>query len=149
MAPTRLTTEYREFLRLLNAHRVEYLLVGGFAVGVHGFPRATVDLDIWFSASQENTARLLAVLEEFGFGSTGIDAERLQAPGRIFRLGIAPNRIELMNQIDGVDFDSCWKRMTQVQLDGIEVPIISLEDLKANKRASGRYKDLNDLENLP
>jgi hypothetical protein len=149
MAPTRLTTEYKEFLRSLTAHRVEFLVVGGYAVGYHGFPRATVDIGVWVSRSEENARRLLGALTDFGFGAAVRDVSDLNRPNRILRMGLPPNRIEVLTDIDGVAFEPCRERRVLGVIDGIELPIISLEDLKANKRASGRHKDLVDLANLP
>ena len=123
-----LTDDFKEFLRLLNATRVEYLLVGGYAVGLHGYPRATVDLDVD-----------LPLLEPRLF----VD------PRSIVRFGTPPFRIEIMTSIDGVDYDACRRRASVFDVEGVTVPVISLDDLKTNKRAAGRNKDLADLDNLP
>lgn len=149
MEPIEFPQDFSEFLRLLNAHRVEYLLVGGFAVALYGYPRATADMDIWVSRGQENAERLVACLKEFGFETPDLTASLFQSPGRIVRMGIAPLRIEILTDIDGVAFDECAGRALTNLVDDTPVTVISLEDLKANKRASGRPKDLDDLENLP
>lgn len=144
-----LTDDFKEFLRLFNAHRVEYLVVGGYAVGVHGYPRATVDLDVWVRSSPDNATRIVAALRAFGFAATAPDPSLFLSDRTIVRFGVPPFRIELMTSIDGVVFDVCVRRALVVEIDGTSVPFISLEDLRANKRAAGRHKDLNDLENLP
>jgi hypothetical protein len=144
-----LTDDFKEFLKLFNAHRVEYLVVGGYAVGVHGYPRATVDLDVWVRSSPDNAARIVAALHAFGFAATAPDPSLFLSDRTIVRFGVPPFRIELMTSIDGVMFDACAQRALVMEIDGTSVPFISLEDLRANKRAAGRHKDLNDLENLP
>ncbi|MBI2421798.1 MAG: nucleotidyltransferase [Candidatus Hydrogenedentes bacterium] len=149
MATIQLPPHSKEFLRLLTSHRVEYLLVGGYAVGYYGYPRATVDIDIWIERSEANADKAVAVLEEFGFENAGSQRKWLLEQDKVVRMGREPNRIELLTGIDGVDFLDCSSRGIEAQIDGISVRIIALEDLKANKKASGRYKDLNDLEHLP
>jgi hypothetical protein len=144
-----LTDDFKEFLRLLGANRVEYLLVGGYAVGVHGYPRATVDLDIWVRATPVNAARVLAAVEAFGFDLPALSPALFVDPRSVVRFGVPPFRIEVMTSIDGVEYDACRERALECDIDGIVVPVISLEDLKVNKRAAGRHKDLADLENLP
>ena len=143
------TDDFKEFLRLLNANRVDYLLVGGYAVGLHGYPRATVDLDIWVSATPENAARVIAALTSFGFESFSLEPHLFIDPRSIVRFGIPPFRIEIMTSIDGVDYGSCSRRAVTFNVEGVQVPVISLADLRVNKRAAGRHKDLADLENLP
>lgn len=144
-----LSDDFREFLRLLNAHRVEYLLVGGYAVGLHGYPRATIDLDIWIRASSENADRVIGCLRAFGFDLPVLTPALFVEPRSIVRLGVPPFRIEVMTAIDGVEFDTCRARAERFDVDGEQVPVISLADLKINKRAAGRHKDLADLDNLP
>jgi hypothetical protein len=137
-------------LRLLNANQVRYLLVGGYAVGLHGYPRATVDMDVWIAVSPENANRTLGALAEFGFGAdTGAALGLLIKPGKTIRMGVAPLRIEIQTVISGVEFEECYARRVLAELDGIPVPVISADDLKTNKRAAGRLKDLADLDNLP
>lgn len=141
--------DFSEFLKLLNAHHVEYLLIGGFAVAIHGYPRATADMDVWVAQNRVNAERIVACLREFGFDTPDLVPELFDDPDRIIRMGEAPLRIEILMSIDGVNFDDCYARSYQQIVDGSAVPVISLNDLKANKRASGRSKDQNDLENLP
>ena len=149
MDTTQLPPHSREFLRLLNSHNVEYLLVGGYAVGYYGFPRATVDIDFWIERSEENARRVTGLLREFGFSDAGLREEWFLEENKVFRMGMPPNRIELLTDISGVSFSDCRGRGVVAEVDGVPAMVISLEDLKANKRASGRFKDLEDLEHLP
>ncbi len=149
MATTRIPPDFVAFLRLLNAHQVEYLLIGGYAVGYHGYPRPTGDLDVWIATHPDNAARVLQVLAAFGFGETGVTADELAAPERVFRMGLPPVRIELQTTISGVQFADCYARAVRDEIEGVPVRIISLEDLRRNKHAAGRTKDLADLEHLP
>jgi predicted nucleotidyltransferase len=142
-----LPPDFREFLQLLNSHKVKYLLVGGYAVGYYGYPRATADMDIWVATDTENVAKVIAALTEFGFA--GVGAEVFAKHQQVLRMGVPPLRIELLTGISGVEFEQCYAQKAVVQLGGIEINLISLADLKTNKAASGRYKDLNDLEHLP
>ena len=144
-----LTDDFKEFLRLLNANRVEYLLVGGYAVGLHGYPRATIDIDLWVRATSGNADRVMRALRAFGFDLPTLEPRLFIDPRSIVRLGTPPFRIELMTSIDGVEFEGCAGRAVTFDLGGVSVPVISLTDLKANKRAAGRHKDLADLDNLP
>jgi len=149
MEPIEFPSDFSEFLRLLNANEVEYLLVGGFAVAIHGYPRATADMDVWVSRRADNARRIVTALRDFGFDLPSLTPELFLDPDRIVRMGVAPLRIELLTSIDGVDFDECAQRSVVQVVGGARIPVIGLEDLKSNKRASGRSKDLADLENLP
>lgn len=144
----RLQEDFKEFLKLLEANEVHYLLVGGYAVGYYGYPRPTGDIDIWISRSPENAEKVVAVLNEFGFSSPDLSAELFTLEKSIVRMGIPPFKLEIITRIDGVEFDSCFERKEMVIIDGCHVSLISLADLKINKQASGRPKDINDLENL-
>jgi predicted nucleotidyltransferase len=147
MATIQLPPDFKEFLKLLNSNDVEYLVIGGYAVNYYGFPRATADLDIWIAMHPENANRIAGVLQTFGF--TQANPEAFLEPRKIIRMGVPPVRLEILTSISGVDFADCYRRRTRVELDGISVPLIHLEDLKRNKLASGRLKDRLDLENLP
>ena len=149
MAIMNLPPDFREFLRLLNAHQVEYLLIGGYAVAYHGYPRATADMDIWIATHPRNAAQVVAALKEFGFDVPELSVELFQAENQIVRMGKPPVRIEIVTGISGVNFAECYAARVIHVLDGLEVSLISLHHLKLNKRAAGRYKDLDDLENLP
>jgi len=149
MAPADLPQDFREFLRLLGAHSVEYLLIGGYAVAYHGYPRATADLDVWIALNQPNAERTVAALREFGFVLPDLQPEVFLQENKIIRLGRPPLRIEIATSISGVTFADCYRARLKTELDGVEVNLIDLEHLKLNKRAAGRHKDLDDLENLP
>jgi len=145
----RLPPDFKDFLRLLNSHRVEYLLIGGYAVAYHGYPRPTGDMDIWIAVSSQNATRVMAALVEFGFRADDVPVDLFTEPGRIVRMGIPPMRLEMVTTISGVEFAFCYARRASAVVDGVAVDIIGLDDLKTNKKASGRHKDLNDLEQLP
>lgn len=149
MAIPTLPADFREFLRLLNSNGVEYLLVGGYAVGIHGYVRATNDLDVWVAVSAENALRVDRALREFGFSSTSLSPELFMSPGQIVRMGVPPLRLELLTGISGVDFADCYSERDVLDLDGMSVPVISLKRLRENKAAANRAKDLADLDNLP
>ena len=148
MATIRLPTEFREFLKLLNLEAVEYLLVGGYAVALHGHPRATADLDIWIATTPSNAAGVRRALAKFGFSAQAVESAPLEQAGKIIRMGRPPLRIELLTGISGVDFAACHRRRSTQLVDGIPVPLISRADLLANKRAAGRAQDLADIDGL-
>jgi hypothetical protein len=149
MATTRFAPDFKEFLQLLRSAKIEYLLVGGYAVGHYGFPRATGDLDIWVATHDENATRLVDTLRQFGFDVPELNKSLFQKPERVVRMGVPPVRLEILSSIDGVEFQDCYGRRENAVIDGVEVDVISLADLKKNKRASGRHQDLTDLEKLP
>lgn len=140
--------DWSEFLRLMISNHVRFVLVGGHAVAGHGEPRLTEDLDILFEPTAKNAARLLAALEQFGFGDMLPDAESLVEPGRIWMLGRKPWRIDLLTEIDGVSFNEVWKGRVRADFDPEPLPVIGLAQLLKNKRASGRPKDLADVARL-
>ena len=144
----KLPPDFREFLKLLNAHRVEYLLIGGYAVGYHGYPRATQDLDIWIAIHPNNAKRVVAAVRQFGFDMPEL-SPALFLQDRIVRMGVTPLRIEITTAISGVQFKECYRGRVRDTLDGVKVNLINLRHLKINKKASGRHKDLDDLERLP
>ncbi len=143
-----LANDYKEFLRLLRAHEVEYLLIGGWAVGYHGHPRATYDLDVWIGISPANADRLVKALAEFGFDGTELSPNLFLQPDKIVRMGVEPVRIEIMTSISGVEFAECYSERLETVLNDIPVDLINLRDLKINKETSGRLKHLADLEQL-
>lgn len=143
-----LPNDFKEFLRLLRAHGVEYLLIGGWAVGYHGYPRFTDDLDIWIALAPANADRVVKTLSDFGFDVAELSTD-LFLKDQIVRMGIEPVRIEVMTSISGVKFDECYRERLETTLDGVPVSLINLHHLKISKKASGRLKDLADLENLP
>lgn len=140
-----LNRDFQEFAELLNAKGVEYLVVGGYALAAHGHPRYTGDIDFWIRPTPGNIELLLTVLADFGFGSLGLQPLDFAAD-MVVQLGQPPRRIDLLTAIDGVAFDDCFARAEQVEVGGVKLKIIGLDDFKANKRASGRLKDLVDLE---
>ena len=142
-----LNRDFKEFAELLNAKGVEYLVVGGYALAAHGHPRYTGDIDFWVRPNADNLTRLLEALKAFGFGSLGLGLSDFDTD-TVVQLGHPPRRIDLLTAIDGVNFDDCFARREQVELAGVRLNIIGREDFRANKRASGRLKDLADLESL-
>jgi hypothetical protein len=143
-----LNKDLREFVGLLNSHRVDYLVVGAFAVAFHGFPRSTADLDLLVRPTPENARRLLAALTQFGFGSLGIRLEDFQEAGKVVQLGVQPNRIDLLTSLSGVTFETAWATRQEADLDGIPVSYIGRAALIRNKESSGRARDLGDAEEL-
>jgi len=144
-----LPPDFKEFLRLLNAHKVEYLLIGGYAVGYHGYPRATHDMDIWIPIHPNNAKRVVAALRDFGFDMSELSPDLFLQDRRIVRMGVPPLRIEITTAISGVRFKECYAKRVTAIMDGVKVKLINLRHLKINKKASGRHKDLDDLEHLP
>jgi len=149
MATIHLPADFKEFLRLLNVHGVEYLLIGGYAVGYHGYPRATADMDLWIAVDQTNAGRVVIALKEFGFNPPELSVELFLRPWQIVRLGVPPVRIEIATTISGVDFAEYYAERIEDTFDGTPVKLISLKYLKLNKKAAGRHQDLADLEKLP
>ena len=143
-----LTKDSREFIACLRSNKVEFLIVGALAVSWHGFPRYSGDIDLFVRADQENALRLMAALEQFGFGSLGIAVDDLSAENRVIQLGVEPNRIDLMTSISGITFEEAWRSRVPAELDGIEVDFIGRDALIRNKRAAGRSKDLIDVDEL-
>ena len=140
--------DFKEFIALLNTNDVQYLVIGGYAVAYHGYPRYTKDLDLWINPSLINAEKVLAALKEFGFGSLEITVNDLVTPGQTIQLGYPPIRIDLITSIDGVNFEDCYPDRLLVEDAGQMIKVIDLDNLKKNKRASGRAQDLADLENL-
>ncbi len=143
-----LNKDFKEFIELLNANNVKYLIVGGYAVGIHGYPRYTKDLDIWILVSHENAENVLKSLKQFGFGSLGLQKEDFLKPDEFVQLGYPPNRIDIVTSCDGVEFETCYQSRKQVIVDDLTINFIDIENLKKNKKASARPQDLADLDNL-
>jgi hypothetical protein len=143
-----LNKDFVEFIECLTKRRVEYLLVGGHALAFYGWPRFTKDIDFWVCASEDNAARILLALTDFGFGNIELTKEDFTSLGKIIQLGVPPNRIDLLTSIDGVDFDSAYARKVETIYASIPLNVIHLDDLVANKKASGREQDLVDLKKL-
>lgn len=143
-----LSQDFKEFIILLNKHNVRYLIVGGYAVGVHGHPRYTGDLDVWIGLDEETAKTMVHVMQEFGFGSFGLSESDFLAEGNIIQLGYPPLRIDILTSIDGVNFTECYPNRVVIEDENVPVKFISLEDLRKNKKSSGRKRDLDDLDNL-
>ena len=150
MAKVNLFPHFREFLKSLNSAGVRYLVVGGYAVIHYGYRRMTDDLDVWIAVDPTNAAKVSLVLQDFGgFPASKVKPSMFQAMKKVFIFGREPARIDILTSPSGVDFDSSFANRNEVEWDRIKVPLISFEDLKQNKRGSGRTKDLADIENLP
>ncbi len=143
-----LNKDLREFIELLNSNKIEYVVVGGFAVAWHGHPRFTADIDSLVSPSKENAAVVIATLQAFGFASLNITPDDLSKPGRIVRLGVKPNRIDSFTSISGVAFETAWANRLSGEIDGVPVQFIGRDDLIRNKESTGRSKDLGDAHEL-
>ena len=141
--------DFKDFLKLLNSHGVRYLLVGGYAVGYHGYPRATGDMDIWIAVDEENAKKTARVVREFGIPAAQVTKELFLEKQKIIRMGCSPVQIELITGVSGVQFSECFERRETIEIDGVTLNVIGLDDLKTNKKAAGRHKDLEDLEHLP
>jgi predicted nucleotidyltransferase len=143
-----LTADFKEFVTLLIKNNVEYLIVGGYAVGIHGHPRYTGDLDIWLNPTEGNAMNILKCVQEFGFGSFNLQVSDFTKLGNVIQFGNPPLRIDLLTEIDGVKFEACFNNKKEVELDGLIVNFIGYGDLIKNKKESGRLKDLDDIDNL-
>lgn len=143
-----LNKDYREMLQCLLEANVRFLLVGAYAVAVHGFPRATKDIDFFVWATPENAANLIRALTKFGAPLDDISESDFSSEGVIFQIGNSPRRIDIITNISGVKFEQAYANRQAILIEGIEVPVISLQDLIANKRASGRTQDFADIEKL-
>ncbi|WP_026236569.1 nucleotidyltransferase domain-containing protein [Pontibacter roseus] len=141
--------DFRNFIHLLNTYQIEYMVAGGFAVALYGYPRYTGDIDIWINPTPENANTLLKALQEFGYNEEQVTFEDLTTPDVVTQLGYPPNRIDIATGLAGVEFASCWKNKVSIPYEDIMANFISLDDLKQNKRATARQQDLLDLQNLP
>ena len=143
-----LPADFKEFLSLLGLHGVRYLLIGGYAVNYYGYARATGDIDVWIALDPDNASRLVKAVREFGFDTPDLKPELFLQEKRIIRMGNIPLRIEILTAISGLGFDECYPDRVEATIDGVDVTLIALPHLKQNKRASGRHKDLEDLDHL-
>ena len=143
-----LSPDFRELLECFDRHEVRYLVVGGWALAAHGVPRLTKDLDLWVWPDDGNADAVVRALEEFGFAELGLARDDFISPDVVVQLGYPPNRVDLITTPSGVDFQQCWADRLSLTLDGLEVPFIGLEGLKANKLASGRAQDVVDVQVL-
>ena len=146
MADKQLPDDFKEFLKCLNTRKVRYLLIGGWAVGIHANPRLTADMDLLIGVDDKNLDGIIAALVDFGI--KGAQPEFFKKKDNTFRIGVAPLRIEILNKASGISFESCYNRKKVVRLDGMQVKVISKSDLIKNKAAAKRPKDLADLAEL-
>jgi len=143
-----LNEDYKEMLQLLKAGDVSFLVVGAYALGAYGYPRATGDMDIWVLAAANNSEKIYNVLKKFGAPLHQIDKMTFACEGIIFQIGVAPRRIDIITKVDGVEFGSAYKNRQELDIDGILVPFISRADLIKNKMSTGREKDRLDARQL-
>lgn len=143
-----LNEDYRDMLHVLSDEKVRFLLVGAYALAAHGYPRATMDIDIWVMPSPGNVDAVFRALHRFGAPVHDLTRDDLQTEGTIFQIGVAPRRIDIITSASGLHFEETYERSLLVNIEGIEVHIPSIDDLIRNKRASGRTKDLADVEAL-
>lgn len=144
----KLSADLREFIELLNSHKVEFLIVGAHALAWHGLPRYTKDVDFFVNPKRENAAALIQVLTDFGFGDLSLQAEDFLVPNQVIQLGREPNRIDLLTGLSGVDWGECWSSRVEGEMDGLAVWFLGRDAYIKNKLASGRPQDLADAERL-
>jgi len=143
-----LNPDYREMLECLYGEKVKFLLVGAYAVAVYGYPRATKDIDLFVRATPENASNLMRALRRFGAPLADVSEADFASEGIVFQIGDSPRRIDILTRISGVEFERAYSNRKMVSVDGVEIPVISISDLIANKRATGRTQDLADIEKL-
>ena len=143
-----LNPDFRDMLSALSAETAEYLVVGAYALAVHGVPRATGDLDVWIRATEDNARRVRSGLARFGAPLAGLTEGDLRTPGTVFQVGVAPNRIDVLTSIDGVTFEEAWPARRIVRIEGLDVPVLARHHLIQNKKATGRPQDLADVARL-
>lgn len=141
-------SDFRDMLVALNDAKVDYLVVGAYAVAAHGFPRATGDLDIWVRTSNEAAPRIMRALQFFGAPMDQIEERDFVKPSIVFQIGVPPGRIDILTIVSGISFDNAWVNRVLLTIDGLSFHVIGFRDLIANKRASGRPKDIADLHAL-
>jgi len=140
--------DFIDFIELLNSHDVEYMVVGAHALAFHGRPRHTGDLDIWIRPSEGNAERILLVLKDFGFGSLRLGKEDFLKENYVTQLGYPPLRIDILNSISGVDFEDAYKGRIIGEHEDLQISFINISDFIANKQATGRAKDIGDIDAL-
>ena len=143
-----LNQDFKEFIQSLNDNGVRYLVVGGYAVALHGYPRYTKGMDVWVEMTAENASKVIKALDQFGFGSLDLKESDFTEPDQIIQLGYPPRRIDILTTLPGVEFLECFSSHVSVEIEGVSINFINLENLKKNKKATGRHQDLADLENL-
>jgi predicted nucleotidyltransferase len=143
-----LAQDFEDFIKLLNRHQVDYMVVGGYALAFHGKPRHTGDLDIWINSSEANAEKLVNAIHEFGLASLGLTKNDFIQEGYVTQIGYPPLRIDILNTIDGVKFEDAFLNKLQVDVNGIGINYIGLKDFIDNKTASGRSQDIADLKEI-
>ena len=141
--------DFKEFIELLNKYNVEYLLVGGYAVAMYGYPRYTGDIDFWIKPSSDNAKKIIHALKDFGFEGLDISENDFNEVDRVVQLGYPPNRIDIITSVTGLNFEEAFLNKKIVEISEVQVNFISLFHLRINKEATGRDKDKTDLNNLP
>jgi hypothetical protein len=140
--------DFVDLLRAFSDHKVRFLIVGAYALGIHGRPRATGDLDVWVDPTPENATRVMSALHTFGAPLTAVTTDDFSRPGIVFQMGLPPHRIDVLTQLSGLTFDDAWPDRTQAGFGPLTVDVIGLDAFVTNKRATGRAKDLGDIEAL-
>ncbi|MEJ2662352.1 MAG: nucleotidyl transferase AbiEii/AbiGii toxin family protein [Desulfobacteraceae bacterium] len=143
-----LNEDYKDMLHALSDEKVKFILVGAYALAAHGYPRATMDIDIWVMPSPENADAVLRALRRFGAPLQNLTKEDLQKDGTVFQIGVAPRRIDIITAATGLQFEETYRNSISINIEAVEVHIPSINDLIRNKRATGRTKDLADAETL-
>ena len=143
-----LNEDYKEILQSLIDEQVKFLLVGAYAMAAHGYPRATMDIDIWVLPSPENSEAVLRALKQFGAPLQDLTSADLQKAGTVFQIGVAPRRIDILTEASGLQFEAAFTNSVETEIEGLTIHIPSVDDLIRNKTASGRTKDLADAEAL-
>ena len=146
MGKQQLPEDFKDFIHCLNSNNVKYLLVGGWAVGLHGHPRATKDIDFFILIDNTNLENLEKAFNSFG--APPLDIDYLREKGNVIRFGVSPIQIDIINEADGIEFEDCYSRKEKIIVEDIEIPLISKKDLISNKKATGRLADLADIEKL-
>ena len=140
--------DFRDLLELFNAHKVEYMIVGAYALAFHGYPRYTGDIDIFVKPEPINAQRIIAALDEYGFGTVGLSAVDFESPDKVVQLGVPPVRVDIVTSITGVSWEDAFTGRTEGKYGDIPVYFIGREQFISNKRALGRKRDFADLEAL-
>lgn len=143
-----LNKDYKEMLQLLLEEQVEFMLVGAYAMGAHGYPRATGDIDIWVEASKNNAPKVLSALKKFGAPLAQVSLQDFSQEGAVFQIGVTPRRIDIITKISGVTYQEANQDKVTVNVEGLNIPVISLDKFVKNKLASGRDKDTIDVKYL-
>lgn len=140
-----LNQDFIDILSAFSEEKVEFLVVGGYAMSFHGYVRGTGDIDLWIRASSENAEKVWQALKTFGAPLFDLSVDDLQILGTVYQIGVIPSRIDVITEIDGVDFEEAWKERQNVEIEGLNIPVIAKPHLLLNKKATGRPKDLNDV----